>query len=158
MNLKDFKLDAPSFAQRFDYLWHSNPKSKPRSKTIFDKVHIRPIVSKAWEEIKDADIIYHLAGISDVATVKEKIDINHEKKVFAVGVEGTRNIINLSSESAKIVFPSTHVIFEGLKKVEHNIDETHEPNPVLDYAKGKLQSENDLIKSNNINLKSDNTY
>ena len=55
MNLKDFKLDAPSFAQRFDYLWHSNPKSKPRSKTIFDKVHIRPIVSKAWEEIKDAD-------------------------------------------------------------------------------------------------------
>ena len=70
------------------------------------------------------------------------------KKVFAVGVEGTQNIINLSSKSAKIVFPSTHVIFEGLKKVEHNIDETYEPSPVLNYAKGKLQSENDLIKSN----------
>ncbi len=100
------------------------------------------------KEIKDADIIYHLAGISDVATVKENININHEKKVFSVGVEGTQNIINLSSKSAKIVFPSTHVIFEGLKKVEHNIDETYEPSPVLDYAKGKLQSENDLIKSN----------
>ena len=90
------------------------------------------------KEINDADIIYHLAGISDVATVKEDININHEKLVFAVGVEGTRNIINLSSESAKIVFPSTHVIFEGLKKVKFNIDETHEPSPVLDYAKGKL--------------------
>ena len=100
------------------------------------------------KEINDADIIYHLAGISDVATVKEDININHEKLVFAVGVEGTRNIINLSSESAKIVFPSTHVIFEGLKKVKFNIDETHEPSPVLDYAKGKLESENDLIKSN----------
>ena len=100
------------------------------------------------KEIHNADIIYHLAGISDVATVKEDVNSNHEKLVYEVGVEGTRNIINLSPKETKIVFPSTHVIFEGLKKVHHNIDEDHQPAPVLPYSKGKLDSENDLIKSN----------
>ena len=101
-----------------------------------------------YKEINNADIIYHLAGITDVATVKDNININHEKLVYEVGVEGTRNIINLSPKEAKIIFPSTHVIFEGLRKVVHDIDEDYQPIPVLDYAKGKHDSENDLVESN----------
>ena len=57
-----------------------------------------------YKEINNADIIYHLAGITDVATVKDNININHEKLVYEVGVEGTRNIINLSPKEAKIIF------------------------------------------------------
>ena len=48
----------------------------------------------------------------------------------------------------KIIFPSTHVIFEGLSKVKRNIDENAIPKPVLEYSKGKYQSELDFIESN----------
>jgi len=103
--------------------------------------------SKLKEAIHDADLIYHLAGITDVATTKKDINPEHEKKVYDVGVNGTKNIINLSSQNSKIIFPSTHVIFEGLSKVIKDINEDFEPVPVLDYAKGKFASEQDLLKS-----------
>jgi len=44
-----------SWAIRHNYLHHSNPMSKTRCKTFFDKVHIRPMVSHAWEIIKDEE-------------------------------------------------------------------------------------------------------
>ena len=66
-------------------------------------------------EIKDADIIYHLAGITDVGTTKDDINTVRDKKIREVGIKGTQNIIKHSNESVKIIFPSTHVIFEGLK-------------------------------------------
>ena len=103
--------------------------------------------TKLKDAIHDADLIYHLAGITDVATTKKDINPEHEKKVYDVGVNGTKNIINLSSQNSKIIFPSTHVIFEGLSKVIKDINEEFEPVPVLDYAKGKLASEQDLLKS-----------
>ena len=67
--------------------------------------------------------------------------------IRSVGVEGTKNIIELSPDDCKIIFPSTHVIYEGLQKVKLNISETLNPKPVLEYSKGKCESENDLIKS-----------
>ena len=100
------------------------------------------------KEIYNADIIYHLAGITDVATTKEDVDVEREKKVYDVGVKGTQNIIKLSNENTKIVFPSTHVIFEGLTRVVKDINEDYKPKPVLDYSKGKVESEKDLINSN----------
>ena len=103
--------------------------------------------TKLKEVIHEADLIYHLAGITDVATTKKDINPRHEKKVYDVGVNGTKNIINLSSQNSKIIFPSTHVIFEGLSKVVKDINEDFQPLPVLDYAKGKLASEQDLLKS-----------
>jgi len=100
------------------------------------------------KEIHDADIIYHLAGITDVATTKEDVNVEREKRVYDVGVKGTQNIIKLSNENTKIVFPSTHVIFEGLSKVVKDIKEDYKPIPVLGYAKGKVESEKDIINSN----------
>ena len=100
------------------------------------------------KEIYNADTIYHLAGITDVATTKEDVDVEREKKVYDVGVKGTQNIIKLSNENTKIVFPSTHVIFEGLTRVVKDINEDYKPKPVLDYSKGKVESEKDLINSN----------
>tara|TARA_B100000945_G_C20420132_1_gene617487 strand:+ start:1058 stop:3601 length:2544 start_codon:yes stop_codon:yes gene_type:complete len=103
--------------------------------------------NKMKEVLDDADIIYHLAGITDVGTTIEDKNISRDKQVRNVGVEGTKNIINLSPEYSKIVFPSTHVVYEGLKEVKKNITETLEPKPVLEYSKGKYQSEKDLINS-----------
>ncbi len=103
--------------------------------------------NKIKEVLDGADIIYHLAGITDVGTTIEDKNISRDKEVRNVGVEGTKNIINFSPEYSKIVFPSTHVIYEGLKEVKKNIPETLEPKPVLEYSKGKHQSEKDLINS-----------
>ena len=103
--------------------------------------------NKIKEVLNAADIIYHLAGITDVGTTIEDKNISRDKEVRNVGVEGTKNIINFSPEYSKIVFPSTHVIYEGLKEVKKNIPETLEPKPVLEYSKGKHQSEKDLINS-----------
>ena len=100
------------------------------------------------KEIFDADLIYHLAGITDVATTKKDKNLERDKRVKDVGNNGTKNIIKFSSGNAKIVFPSTHVIFEGLSKTVKDIDENYKPVPELDYSKGKVASENDLIKSN----------
>ena len=98
-------------------------------------------------EISDADVIFHLAGVTNVATTSEDINISRDKKVRDVGIKGTRNIIKYSKKDVKIIFPSTHVVFEGLDKVINNIKETFLPRPVLEYSNGKVQSEKDLISS-----------
>ncbi len=94
-----------------------------------------------------ADIVYHLAGITNVGTTIKDRNVTRDRKVKNVGVEGTRNIINLSPEKSKIVFPSTHVVFEGLKVMKKGIIETLEPKPILEYSKGKYQSEKDIQNS-----------
>jgi 2-polyprenyl-3-methyl-5-hydroxy-6-metoxy-1,4-benzoquinol methylase/quercetin dioxygenase-like cupin family protein len=48
---------------------------------------------------------------------------------------------------AKIIFPSTHVVFNGLNKTEKLITETRKKNPILEYSKSKSQNEDDIIKS-----------
>ena len=98
--------------------------------------------------ICDADIIYHLAGITDVGTTVKDKNPQRDRLIKKVGIDGTKNIIDLSSKETKIVFPSTHVIFEGLKSIEKSISENRKPLPVLDYSKGKVKSEIDLIQSN----------
>ena len=45
-----------------------------------------------------ADIVYHLAGITNVGTTIKDRNVTRDRKVKNVGVEGTRNIINLSPE------------------------------------------------------------
>ena len=93
------------------------------------------------KEINKADLIYHLAGITNVGTTKDDIDKIRDQEIKNVGISGTRNVIKFSSEKCKIIFPSTHVVFEGLNKTIKNIDENYELMPVLEYSKGKVQSE-----------------
>ena len=97
--------------------------------------------------LKDADIVYHLAGVTDVSTTIHESDKKNDQLIKNVGINGTKNIIKLTPKNVKIIFPSTHVIFEGLNKVEKNIGENFEPLPVLEYSKGKAKSEKDLINS-----------
>ena len=49
-------------------------------------------------EIEDADIIYHLAGITDVGRTKEDKNNTRDKKIRDVGIKGTQNIIKYSNK------------------------------------------------------------
>ena len=48
-------VDAPSWATRHNYHHHSNPRSKDRAKTIYEKCHVRPQINAAWNTIKSKD-------------------------------------------------------------------------------------------------------
>ena len=95
----------------------------------------------------DADIIHHLAGITNVPRVKSESSQDHDKKIKIVAEEGTKNILDAMSINCKIVMPSTHVIYEGLNDVKRNIDEDEEACPVLSYGQSKFINEKQLKES-----------
>ncbi len=107
---------------------------------ILDKNNMKELIS-------NFDVIYHLAGITSVPQTSSQSDQKMNAKIRKAGIEGTKNIIKYSNENVKIIFPSTHVVFEGLKTVKKNLDETTEPKPVLEYSKSKFESEKDIILS-----------
>ena len=72
---------------------------------------------------------------------------NKIRMIENVGVQGSRTIIDNLSDTAKIIFPSTHVVYEGVDETTFDMTEEIEPCPVLTYSKGKVQTEEDLEKS-----------
>ena len=102
---------------------------------------------KIKELVQDADVVYHLGGITDVAYVKSEMNEEQDRMIENVGVQGSRIIIDNLSDTAKIIFPSTHVVYEGVDETAFDMTEEIEPCPVLTYSKGKVQTEEDLEKS-----------
>ena len=100
------------------------------------------------KHLQDADVVHHLAGVTDVAYVKSEEHSELDNRITSIGIEGTNNILNSISKKCKIIFPSTHVVFEGLKKVKKNIKENETTFPILTYSKSKVQNETDIKKSN----------
>ena len=100
------------------------------------------------KHLHDADVVHHLAGVTDVAYTKVEANSSLDKKIKTISIDGTKNILDSVSNSCKIIFPSTHVVFEGLKKVKKNIIESEKTQPVLMYSKGKSINERDILKSN----------
>ena len=96
---------------------------------------------------KDADIVFHLAGITNVAYVRKDSSVELDDKIKNVAINGTNNILSSIPSNCKIIFPSTHVIFEGLKKTKKNITEKEKPKPILMYSRSKVQNEIDIINS-----------
>ena len=90
---------------------------------------------------KDADIVHHLAGITDVPRTKSETSDEKDKKIVLVGEKGTKNILDTISDKCKIIFPSTHVVYEGIDKVKNDIRENEETKPVLSYASSKAVNE-----------------
>jgi len=99
------------------------------------------------EQLKDANTIIHLAGITDVAYTKTESNDAKDKEIKNIGIVGTQNVIKYANKEAKIIFPSTHVVYEGFSETKRDILENETPNPVLTYSLGKVQSENDLKNS-----------
>ena len=96
---------------------------------------------------EDADVVHHLAGITDVPRTKTESTELRDNKIKSVGEEGTQNIIEAISDKCKIIFPSTHVIYEGIEKVKNDILEDEEPKPVLSYSSSKVTNEKQLKDS-----------
>ena len=96
---------------------------------------------------KDADVVHHLAGITTVPRTKSEASELQDKKIIEVGQIGTQNILNAISEKCKIIFPSTHVVFEGLSDVKKNILEDEVTKPVLSYSTSKAINEKQLKES-----------
>ena len=96
---------------------------------------------------KDADIVHHLAGITDVPRVKKDSNDSIDNQIILVGEKGTQNILDVISDKCKIIFPSTHVVYEGLEKVKNNINEEEGTKPVLAYAISKANNEKQLKES-----------
>jgi nucleoside-diphosphate-sugar epimerase len=100
---------------------------------ILDLEAIKPYISQA-------EIVHHLAGITDVAYVKKEADKVKDELTRKVAVNGTANVLLSMNEEATIVFPSTHVVFEGLKEQKDNIDENEETSTFLSYSSSKVEN------------------
>jgi len=95
----------------------------------------------------DADIVHHLAGVTDVPRVKSESSREHDEKITRVAEEGTQNILDVISKQCKIILPSSHVIYEGMEKVKNDISEDEKTFPVLSYGRSKDINEKQLKDS-----------
>ena len=99
------------------------------------------------KHLKNADVVHHLAGVTDVPRTKNEATNLQDQKIRQVGVEGTQNILDAINDKCKIIFPSTHVVFEGIKEVKSDINEEESTKPVLSYSTSKAINETQLKKS-----------
>ena len=95
----------------------------------------------------DADIVHHLAGITDVPRVKSERNDQNDNQIKIVAEQGTKNILDAIDNNCKIIMPSTHVIYEGLDSVKKELDEEETPKPILSYGKSKFTNEKQLKES-----------
>ena len=61
------------------------------------------------QHFKDADIVHHLAGITDVPRIKSQSNIEKDKKIRLVGEEGTQNILDVINDNCKIILHSSFI-------------------------------------------------
>mgnify|MGYP007000060637 len=72
-----------------------------------------------------------------VPRTKNESTTHQDKKIKEVGEIGTLNILNAISNKCKIIFPSTHVVYEGIGEVKTAIQENEKTKPVLSYSSSK---------------------
>ena len=96
---------------------------------------------------KDADVVHHLAGVTDVPRTKSESSEEKDKKIKLIAKEGTQNVLDAINDKCKIIFPSTHVVYEGIEKVKNNISEDEDLKPVLSYSSSKAINEKQLKDS-----------
>jgi len=96
---------------------------------------------------KDADIVHHLAGITDVPRTKNEGSKEKDIEIKLIAEKGTQNILDTISNKCKIILPSTHVVYEGIEKVKNNILEDEDTKPILSYAHSKVINEKQLKNS-----------
>ena len=99
------------------------------------------------KHFKDADVVHHLAGVTDVPKTKSEANDTQDSKIKVVAEEGTQNIIDAINDKCKIIFPSTHVVYEGVENNKNVILEEDELKPVLAYSKSKAINEKQLKDS-----------
>jgi nucleoside-diphosphate-sugar epimerase len=96
---------------------------------------------------EDADVVHHLAGVTDVPRTKSEASTSKDESIKEIGEKGTQNILDVISNKCKIVFPSTHVVYEGIDLVKTDIKEDEKTSPILSYSSSKAVNEDQLKKS-----------
>ncbi len=96
---------------------------------------------------KDADVVHHLAGITSVPRTKSESSREIDDKIKLVAEEGTQNILDAVSNKCKLIFPSTHVVYEGISEVKNDIKEDEITKPILSYSSSKAVNEKQLKES-----------
>jgi nucleoside-diphosphate-sugar epimerase len=97
---------------------------------------------------KSIDIIFHLAAALDY--------FGSKKKLFAVNVEGTRNILCWAEKNAvkNFIFVSSIEAMGTIKREDIPADENFTPKPVSNYGDSKLEAEKQVkrfITETNLN-------
>ena len=105
-------------------------------------------IFKTRDLIKDADVIYNLVSITLVPQTLSQSSPEKDDEIYRVGTEGNRYILENISRNCSLIFPSSHVVWEGLTK-PIEVNEDCNPCPFLAYGKSKYQSEIDIINSGN---------
>ena len=59
--------------------------------------------------LREADVVHHLAGITDVSRIKEESSSDKDLKMKEVAEKSTSIVLSETSKNCKIIFPSTHV-------------------------------------------------
>lgn len=96
---------------------------------------------------KNVKLIFHLAGTVKVPSTDVNLDLNKEKKIYNEALKIIKNLICFSNKKAKVIFPSTHLIFENCKKNKEVFNEKSKPLPYLAYSRSKHKCEQLLEKS-----------
>ena len=99
------------------------------------------------KQIEDADIVHHLAGITNVAYVKTESNSEQDELIKDTAINGTQNILDFAKKDCKIIFPSTHVVFEGLQETKRNLTEEDKTETFLSYSSSKVVNEEQIKKS-----------
>lgn len=96
---------------------------------------------------KNAKLIYHLAGIVKVPSTDINLDHKKEKRIYNEAVKIIDNLSLFSNNKTKVIFPSTHLVFENCKENKKIFNEKSKPIPNLAYSRSKLRCEQILQKS-----------
>ena len=110
------------------------------SRDILDKDFIK-------KHLEDADVVHHLAGITNVPRTQSESSKESDEKIKLVAEKGTQNILDTISKNCKIIFPSTHVVYEGIDEAKIDIKEEESTKPVLSYSSSKNVNEKQLKES-----------
>lgn len=119
----------------------------------FKKLNIKYVIGNLLDKnfskkiYNNTNIIYHLAGTVKVPNTDFNLDIQKETKIYNEATRIMQNLINYTSNKAKVIFPSTHLIFENCKKDNQTFYETSSPLTNLAYSRSKLKCEQMIIES-----------
>ena len=97
--------------------------------------------------LNEADVVHHLAGITEVPRTEFELNDEKDKELSDVAEKGTEVVLSETPKDCKIIFPSTHVVFEGKQDLIKDINENFEKLPILPYAISKDKNEEQIIKS-----------
>ena len=98
---------------------------------------------------KNAKLIYHLAGTVKVPNTDINLDKKKENKIYNEAIVLIKNLIKFSEKKTRVIFPSTHLVFENCKKNKSRFNEDSQPLPNLAYSRSKYDCEK-LLQHNTV--------